>query len=88
MSGLAPAAVYLSACLFLGIGALWIVGKLFRWPSTRTIGVLWVAVAALCVGYLSIEKFVGVHYTKGFYLAMALTALVGTGTGLALRRGR
>lgn len=88
MSGLAPAAVYLSACLILGIGALWLVAKLLKWPSTRTVGVVFLAVAALCIGYLSIEKFVGVHYTKGFYLAIALTALVGTGTGFALRRGR
>lgn len=88
MSGLAPAAVYFSACLILGIGALWLVAKLLKWASTRTIGVVFLAVAALCIGYLSIEKFVGVHYTKGFYLAMALMAVVGTGTGLALRRGR
>jgi len=88
LSGLAPAAVYLSACLIGGVGALWLIAKLFRWPSTRTLGVVWVAVTALCVGYLSIEKFVGVHYTQGFFLALGLMAVVGTGTGLALRRGR
>jgi hypothetical protein len=88
LSGLAPAAVYLSACLILGIGALWVVAKLLKWPSTRTVGVLFLAVTGICVGYLSIEKFVGVHYTQGFYLAMALMAVVGMGTGFALRRGR
>ncbi len=88
MSGLAPASVYLSACLILGTGVLWVVAKLLKWPTTRTIGVVLLAVATLCIGYLAIEKFVGVHYTQGFYLAMALMAVVGTGTGLALRRGR
>ena len=88
MSGLAPITVYLSAALILGFGLLWVVAKALKWGTTGSIGVLFAALSAICIGYLAIEKFVGVHYTTGFYLAVALMLAVGLGAGLALRRSR
>jgi hypothetical protein len=88
VSGLAPIAVYLSAILIGCLGLLWIVSKLLKWSAAGMIGVAFSAVTLLCVGYLAIEKFVGVHYTTGFYMAMALFLIVGIGTGLVLGRTR
>ena len=88
MSGLAPVTVYLSACLIAGLGLSWIVAKTLKWSSAGLLGIVFAAVAVICVGYLTIEKFVGVHYTSGFYMAVALMLVVGVGTGLSLRRNR
>jgi hypothetical protein len=88
LSGLAPIAVYLSVSLIVGLGLLWVVAKALKWGATYVIGLALASVSTICIGYLAIEKFVGVHYTSGFYMAVALMLVVGVGAGLALRRNR
>lgn len=81
-------AVYIAAALMGAVGLLWLVAKALNWDSAHIIGIAFAGVAAICVGYLAIEKFVGVGYTRGFYMSMALVAIVGALSGLALRRAR
>jgi high-affinity nickel permease len=88
VSGLAPVAVYVSAFLIGLLGLLWLVSSVLKWTGAAKMGIAFAAVTSICVGYLAIEKFVGVHYTAGFYWAVALMLAVGVGAGLALRRSR
>ena len=88
MSGVAPISVYFTAALLAALGMLWIALKLTKHKATRIAGIAWVAAAAASVGCLVIDKTVGVGYTKGLYLSIALTISVGILSGLALRRGR
>jgi uncharacterized membrane protein len=88
MSGLAPAAVYLSAVLIAVCGVVWFVAKATKQAWTAIAGVTFAAVSTVCIGYLAIEKFVGVHYTKGFYMSASLLVVVGVVSGIALRRNR
>jgi len=88
MSGLAPMAVFLSAAAIGATGMLWLASRILKWSAARIFDIAFAGVTAICIGYLAIDKFVGVGYTKGFYMSLALFATVGVLSGLALRRAR
>jgi hypothetical protein len=87
MSGLAPITVYLSFALLGVVGLVWL-GLRIAERSSRPAGIAFASMGALCFGFLALDKFVGVGYAKGFYMAVALTLVVGLAAGLALRRPR
>ena len=88
MSGLPPFAVYLSAALIGGIGVAYLIARLRRVQTARSLGIAWLAVSFICLGFLALDRLVGVAYSQGLYMAISLTVLVGTAAGLALRRAR
>jgi hypothetical protein len=87
LSGLAPGMVNLSAFLIGSATLIWLMLKMSG-RTTRIATIAWVCIMVLCLGYLAIDKLIGVGYTKGFYAVLALTLATGTAGGFALRRTR
>ena len=88
MSGLAPSTVLICLAVVSVLGLVWLVLKLTRNPNAGVMAIVWFCAAALCLGYLAIDKLIGVGYTKGFYVLVSLTIATGLGCVLALRRAR
>ena len=72
----------------LGLGCAWLALKVTKNPHSRVALVAWICGSILSLGYLAIDKLIGVGYTKGFYGVIALTLVTGVGGGLALRKYR
>jgi len=87
VSGLAPESVYVAVALAVTLALGWCVAKGIRARrATRVLAISFGGVATVSALFLIIDKTVGVGYTEGLYLAIAVMVLVGICAGVALRR--